>query len=115
MATCALLKVSDRPSLGLEGRVVVLKLKRANHALLTRRVSLSAPTQLADAIYRAGRRLLGKVDSDSAFRLLGIGLSELTPEGGAATVGDLLDPDASKRADAERASARSRAPVRMQS
>ena len=98
-------KVSDRAKAkGLEGRVVVLKLKRANHALLTRRVSLSAPTQLADAIYRAGRRLLGKVDSDSAFRLLGIGLSELTPEGGAATVGDLLDPDAGKRADAERAS-----------
>ena len=98
-------KVSDRAKAkGLEGRVVTLKLKRASHALLTRRVSLSGPTQLADAIYRAGRELLARVGAEGPYRLLGIGLSQLSDEGAAATVGDLLDPDANRRAEAERAS-----------
>ena len=37
------------------------------------------------------------------FRLLGVGLSELTPADGADLSGDLLDPDAPRRAAAERA------------
>ena len=98
-------KVSDRAKAkGLEGRVVVLKLKRASHALLTRRISLPAPTQMADAIYRAAHGLMDKVEEPGPFRLLGVGLSELSPEGGSGVIGDLLDPDAGKRAQAERAS-----------
>ena len=98
-------KVADRAKAKrLEGRVVVLKLKRASHALLTRRVSLAAPTQLADAIYRAARGLMDKVAEPGPFRLLGVGLSELSVEGGSAQIGDLLDPGAARRAQAERAS-----------
>ncbi|MEZ5716458.1 MAG: DNA polymerase IV, partial [Paracoccaceae bacterium] len=42
---------------GLAGRVVTLKLKRANHALLTRRVTLHDATQMADTVYRTARGL----------------------------------------------------------
>jgi DNA polymerase-4 len=99
-------KVADRAKAkALEGRVIVLKLKRANHALLTRRISLHAPTQLADTIYRSGHDLMEKVPEPAGpFRLLGIGLSDLSQAGGSVPIGDLLDPDAARRANAERAS-----------
>ena len=49
-------KVSDRAKAkDLAGRVVTLKLKRANHSTLTRRLSLHSPTQMADTIYRTAR------------------------------------------------------------
>ncbi|MEM6740184.1 MAG: DNA polymerase IV [Pseudomonadota bacterium] len=96
-------KVSDRAKAkGLAGRVVTLKLKRANHALLTRRVALREPTQVADRIYRTARALLDDAP-EGPFRLLGIGLSELSTAGDADRAGDLFDPGASKRAQAERA------------
>ena len=41
--------------------------------------------------------------SQGPFRLLGCGISELVPETEADTTGDLLDPNAAKRASAERA------------
>ncbi|MEM9903213.1 MAG: DNA polymerase IV [Pseudomonadota bacterium] len=96
-------KVSDRAKAkGLAGRVVTLKLKRANHALLTRRVAMREPTQVADRIYRTARALLDDA-REGPFRLLGIGLSELSTAGDADRAGDLFDPGASKRAQAERA------------
>lgn len=85
------------------GRVVVLKLKRADHRLLTRRVSLREPTQVADAIYRAARGLLDAVADPGPFRLLGVGLSEIVDAGHADRTGDLLDPGAARREAAERA------------
>ncbi len=96
--------VADRAKArGLAGRVVTLKLKRANHALLTRRVSLTDPTQMADRIYRTARGLYDTVGDPGPFRLLGVGISDLYPESQADLSGDLLDPDATKRAGAERA------------
>ncbi|MEY8802981.1 DNA polymerase IV [Leisingera sp. XS_AS12] len=85
------------------GRVVTLKLKRANHSALTRRLTLQAPTQMADRIYRTARTLLDQVGDEGPYRLLGCGISDLVPESQAEDGGDLLDPRASQRAEAERA------------
>ena len=86
------------------GRVVTLKLKRANHSTLTRRVSLGSPTQIADRIYRTARQLFDQVDNEGPFRLLGVGISHLSAAATADVEGDLLDPGAGVRAGAERAS-----------
>ncbi len=97
-------KVSDRcKAKHLAGRVVTLKLKRADHSQITRRLSLRDPTQLADTIYRTARGLLDQVTCDCAYRLIGVGLSDLLPEAEADRSGDLLDPDAVRRSKAERA------------
>lgn len=97
-------KVADRAKAkGLAGRVVVLKLKRADFRLSTRRVSLREPTQLADAIWRAAAGLFAPEAGRGPWRLVGVGLSELGPETGADLTADLLDPDAGRRAAAERA------------
>jgi DNA polymerase-4 len=96
--------VADRlKAKGLAGRIVTLKLKRANHRLLSRRVSLTDPTQIADRIYRTARGLFDQVGDEGPYRLLGVGVSDLCDEALADVEGDLLDPQASKRAGAERA------------
>ncbi len=103
-------KVSGRAKAReLAGRVVTLKLKRANHTGLTRRISLRDATQMADTIYRAARGLFDQVADQGPYRLLGCGLSDLCPESEADKSGDLLDPDAGKRSRAERATDRIRA------
>jgi len=97
-------KVSGRAKAkGKAGRIVTLKLKRANHKLLSRRQSLHQPTQVADTIYRTARALFDQLGDTGPYRLLGIGLSQLCDASDADREGDLLDPGASKRADAERA------------
>ncbi|WP_422071144.1 DNA polymerase IV [Tranquillimonas rosea] len=102
-------KVSDRAKAkGIAGRVVILKLKRADHSLLSRRLSLHEPTQMADGIYRTARRLFDQVTYTGPYRLLGVGISELSPASGADASGDLLDPQALRRAGAERATDRIR-------
>ena len=87
----------------LAGSVVALKLKRANHTLISKRQSLRHPTQIADTIYRVARGLFDQVTDPGPFRLLGVGLSELTDGALADREGDLLDPDAARREAAERA------------
>jgi len=97
-------QVSDRAKAkGLAGRVVTLKLKRSDHSGLTRRVSLHDATQMADTLYRRARGLFDLVADQGPFRLIGCGLSDLCPETEADKSGDLLDPGALKRGDAERA------------
>ncbi|MEM6481622.1 MAG: DNA polymerase IV [Pseudomonadota bacterium] len=97
-------KVADRAKAkGIAGRVVTLKLKRTDHSLLTRRVSRREATQMADTIFRSGQELLSNIEGDDAFRLLGVGLSQLCPEAQADVSGDLLDPDAEKRNRTEKA------------
>jgi DNA polymerase-4 len=97
-------KVADRAKAKhLAGRVVTLKLKRANHTLLSRRVALSDPTQLADRIYRTARGLFDQVGEKGPYRLLGCGISDLSDASGADKLGDLLDPGAARRSQAERA------------
>jgi DNA polymerase-4 len=102
-------KTADRAkAVGVVGVVVTLKLKTANFRALTRRISLSEPTQLAQEIFRAGRPLLAReANGRERYRLIGIGISGL--DGHRADTVDLLDPSIAKRAAAERASDAARA------
>ena len=97
-------QVADRAKAkGKAGQVVTLKLKRSNHKLLTRQSQLTDPTQIADRIYRTARDLFDIVGDEGPYRLLGVGISHLSSAEGADISGDLLDPNAEKRAKAERA------------
>ncbi len=93
----------------MAGRVVTLKLKRANHTTLTRRTSLREATQMADTIYRTARALFDLAKGEGPFRLLGCGISDLVPGDQADDAGDLLDPGAAQRSGAERATDKIRA------
>ncbi|QFU09640.1 DNA polymerase IV [Rhodobacteraceae bacterium THAF1] len=97
-------KVSGRlKAKGIAGTIVTLKLKRADHRLLTRRLTLGEPTQIADRIYRTARALMEPALAEGPFRLLGVGVSDLCDGSQADHSGDLLDPQALVRAKAERA------------
>jgi DNA polymerase IV len=97
-------QVADRAKAkGLAGRTVTLKLKRVDFQLVSRRHALTDPTQLTDRIYRAARDLLDHAGAQGPFRLIGVGISDLAPEAEADLSADLLDPDAGRRAAAERA------------
>ncbi len=85
------------------GGVVTLKLKTSDFKLVSKRQSLRHPTQMADTIYRTARGLFDQVSGRGPFRLLGVGISNLTSDAEADREGDLLDPGAGKRAQAERA------------
>ena len=97
-------QVADRAKAKrLAGRTVTLKLKRKDFQLVTRRHALPDPTQLTDRIYRAARDLFDHAGTRGAFRLIGVGISDLAPEDQADLSQDLLDPAATRRAAAERA------------
>ena len=103
-------KVSDRAKAkNLAGRVVTLKLKTHDFKTLTRRHALRDATQLADTIYREARALFDQTKHSGPFRLLGCGISDLIPGDDADRAPDLLDPDAARRATAERATDQIRA------
>ena len=84
------------------GRTVSLKLKTAGFRTRTRSVSLEAPTQLADRIYRLAREALLREADGTAFRLLGVGISNLAAAEDCDPP-DLVDDGSGKRAAAERA------------
>lgn len=97
-------QVADRAKAkALSGKTVTLKLKRSDFQLISRRHSLTDPTQLSDRIYRAARALFDQTDRKGPYRLIGVGISDLAPEAQADLSADLLDPAAGKRAAAERA------------
>ncbi|WP_149588451.1 DNA polymerase IV [Tabrizicola flagellatus] len=97
-------QVADRAKAKrLAGRTVTLKLKKGDFQLVTRRHALSDPTQLTDRIYRAARDLFDHAGTQGPFRLIGVGISDLAPEDQADLSADLLDPNATRRAAAERA------------
>lgn len=96
-------KVSYRLKAGdIAGRTVILKLKTQDFKLRTRNRQLADPTQLADRIFRTGLQLLEKELDGTKFRLLGIGLGELSTDD-RADPPDLVDTQATKRAVAESA------------
>jgi DNA polymerase-4 len=96
-------KVSDRlKKSGIAGRTVVLKLKTRDFKLRTRNRQLSDPTRLADRIFETGLKLLQNEMDGTRFRLLGIGVSDLTDAERADPI-DLVDTGARKRAMAESA------------
>ena len=96
-------RVSDRAKAkGLGGRTVTLKLKTPEFRTITRSQSLNVPVQLCDVIFRAGQQMLER--EPGSYRLLGIGITGLAAAGESDDAPlDLLDPDAGKRAQAERA------------
>jgi DNA polymerase-4 len=97
-------RVADRAKAkDLAGRSVTLKLKRADFRIVTRRHSLPDPTQTADRLYREARALYDAARDPGPFRLIGVGLSDLTPADEADRMSDLLDPQAATRRAAERA------------
>jgi DNA polymerase-4 len=87
---------------GLAGKTIVLKLKTSDFRLRTRSASLEAPTQLADRIFRTAMAALKREADGTRFRLLGVGLSNLTTAEGADPA-SLIDREGDKRAAAERA------------
>jgi DNA polymerase IV len=82
------------------GSVVTLKLKSGDFRLRTRARSLHEPTRLARRLFEAGRELLEKEIDGTRYRLLGIGVSDLT-DLQSADRGDLADPQARRLVAAE--------------
>jgi DNA polymerase IV len=82
------------------GSVVTLKLKSGDFRLRTRARTLHEPTRLARRLFEAGRELLDKEIDGTRYRLLGIGVSDLT-DLDAADRGDLADPQARRLVAAE--------------
>jgi DNA polymerase-4 len=96
-------RVSARAKVkNLAGRTVVLKLKTAHFKLRTRSASLDAPTQLADRIFRVAQAALKREADGTKFRLLGVGITNLT-DAAEADPQSLIDIEGDKRAKAERA------------
>jgi DNA polymerase-4 len=102
-------KVSSRARAGeTAGRTITLKLRRADFRILTRRRTLNEPTLLAHRLFETGRALLAAEPAGVAYRLIGIGLSDLA-DAAQADKGDLMDAETPRRAAAEDAVARARA------
>lgn len=96
-------KVADRlKKSDTSGHTVVLKLKTSEFKSRTRNRRLADPTMLADRIFRTGLELLKAEVDGTKFRLLGIGVSDLGPPDNA-DPDDLVDIQASRRADVENA------------
>ncbi len=84
------------------GQTVVLKLKTADFKTRTRNRRLDSPTQLADRVFRTGMQLLDRETDGTKFRLIGIGVTDLS-DTGLADPPDLVDAQATRRAAAEAA------------
>ncbi|MER8990142.1 DNA polymerase IV [Mesorhizobium sp. M0074] len=94
-------KVSARlKKSGIAGRTVVLKLKTQDFKIRTRNRQLGDPTRLADRIFQTGLELLRKEADGTKYRLLGIGVSDLSDDD-RADPPDLVDVQSRKRAMAE--------------
>jgi DNA polymerase-4 len=61
----------------LAGRVITLKLKTASFQTVTRRTALATSTNLARDAFETARPLLTREADGRAFRLIGVGFSEL--------------------------------------
>ncbi len=62
------------------GKTITLKLRYDTFQTLTRRRTLTEPTQIDDTIYRIAGELLEQQDIKTGVRLLGITVSQLEPE-----------------------------------
>ena len=96
-------KVSSRAKAkGLGGTIMILKLKSSNHKLITRRVTLRDPTQLADVLFRSTFPLLKSSIVNGPFRLVGAGMSGLCLASQAEREPELIDDGAVNRIKVER-------------
>ncbi len=87
---------------GMAGRTIVLKLKSHDFKIRTRNRQLGDPTRLADRIFSTGLDLLRRETDGTRYRLLGIGVSDLSDDE-KADPPDLVDVQSRKRALAENA------------
>ncbi len=93
-------KVSSRlKGGGYAGATITLKLKTADFRQRTRSQSIQMPTQMASRIFAVAREMLAKEIDGTAFRLMGAGVSALSP-GSRDDATDMLDR---RSAHAERA------------
>jgi DNA polymerase-4 len=81
--------------------VATLKLRTADFRILTRRRTLPAPTQTARTLFAVGRELLAGETGDRAYRLIGIGVSDLVEADDAPD--DLFAADETRSRKGERA------------
>ena len=61
---------------GVASRVLILKLRRTDFKIVTRRISLPEPVQTARALFAAGRALMAP-ELGRPYRLIGIGMGEI--------------------------------------
>jgi DNA polymerase IV len=61
---------------GVASRIVVLKLRRTDFRIVTRRVTLAEPVQTARALFAAGRALMAP-ELGRPYRLIGIGMGDV--------------------------------------
>ena len=96
-------KVSSRAkSKRLAGTIMILKLKSSNHKIITRRVTLRDPTDLADVLFRSTYPLMEAAIGNGPFRLVGAGLSGLCLASQVEREPELLDDGALNRIKVER-------------
>ena len=96
-------KVSDRlKRAGLAGGNVHLKPKTSGFRIVSRQMALSAPTQLAETLFRCGRTLLEHEVTGTRYRLIGIGVGDIRDASEADPL-DLADPEAAQRRKVEAA------------
>ena len=81
----ALMELAERVGYRLRsekttGRTITLKLRYGTFQTLTRRRTLTEPTQIDETIYRTAVELLEQQGAGSGVRLLGITVSQLEPE-----------------------------------
>ena len=72
---------------------MTLKLKCADFRALSRQERLPGPTNLTETIYRHGEAMLARMLDRAPFRLIGIGISDLTEADGDAPPPDLFEQD----------------------
>ena len=85
---------------GLAGQTVVLKLKTTDFRGRTRNVTLAEPTLLASRIFEAATPLLKREATGAEFRLIGVGIGNLSPAS-PETETETLDARVAAKAKAE--------------
>ena len=86
----------------LSAKTVTLKLKTSNFRSISRSVSISSPTQMAEILYTQGKFLLKPECSGLKYRLIGIGVSKFSNDQDA-DIPDLIDPVMDNKIKTEKA------------
>jgi DNA polymerase-4 len=84
----------------IAGRVAVLKLRTADFRIVTRRRTLAVPTQTAKGLFAVARTLLAAEVHGAAYRLIGIGVTDLVDAAGPAS--DLFAGEEARALKSER-------------
>ncbi|MFC1869132.1 DNA polymerase IV [Thermodesulfobacteriota bacterium] len=62
----------------LRGKTITLKIKRSDHKRITRSLTLNESVHSSQSIYKHGLKLLEKIDTSKKYRLVGVGMSNLS-------------------------------------